>query len=102
MYSIQKTDYFDKWLTKLKDTKGKVSILRRIERLKKGNFGDHKSIGQDLWELRVTIGAGYRVYYTKRDNEIVVLLFGGDKSTQSKDIIKAKEILKEIDNEPSE
>lgn len=99
MYKIKQTEYFSKWLSKLKDIKGKVSILRRIDRIKKGNFGDFKSLGNDLYELRVITGAGYRVYYTKRDDEIVILLFGGDKSTQSNDINKARKILEELDDE---
>jgi len=99
MYEIKQTEYFSIWLTKLKDIKGKVTILRRIDRVKKGNFGDYKSISSDLWELRITVGPGYRVYYTKRGSEIVVLLLGGNKSTQSEDIAKAKEILKELENE---
>ncbi len=69
MYEIKETEYFSKWLKKLKDIRGKVTILRRIERIKKGNFGDFKPISQDLWELRVTVGARYRVYYTKQGNE---------------------------------
>jgi len=99
MYKIKETEYFSKWLKKLKDIRGKVTILRRIERIKKGNFGDFKPISQDLWELRVTVGAGYRVYYTKKQSEIVILLIGGDKSTQSKDIEKAKKILEELEDE---
>jgi len=65
MYLIKQTDLFSKWLLKLKDIQGKVSILRRIERVKAGNFGDHKSLGNDVSELRFTAGAGYRVYYNK-------------------------------------
>jgi putative addiction module killer protein len=99
MYLIKQTDLFSKWLTKLKDIKGKVAILRRIDRIKEGNFGDHKSIGSEVSELRITLGAGYRVYYTKKEDEIVILLVGGDKSTQSKDIAKAQQLCKEFVNE---
>ncbi|RXJ68284.1 hypothetical protein CRV08_08510 [Halarcobacter ebronensis] len=95
-YKIRETEYFSKWLYKLKDIKAKVSILRRIERMKNGNFGDYKSLGDELSELRFTLGAGYRVYYTIRDKEIIILLLGGDKSTQAKDIEKAKKVLKEL------
>lgn len=98
-YSIKQTDYFSKWLSKLKDIKGKVSILRRIDRIKKGNFGDFKSLGSELYELRITVGAAYRVYYTKKNDEIVILLYGGDKSTQCSDINKARKILEELDYE---
>jgi putative addiction module killer protein len=99
MYLIQQTEVFSKWLHKLKDIKGKVSILRRIERARLGNFGDYKSLGADVSELRVTTGPGYRVYYTLRGDEIIILLVGGDKSTQTKDIEKAKKIKEELDNE---
>ena len=99
MYQIKQTNIFSKWLIKLKDVKGKVSILRRIDRMKLGNFGDHKSVGNNISELRITTGPGYRVYYTQKNDEIIVLLIGGDKSSQSDDIKKANEILKELENE---
>lgn len=99
MYLIKQTEFFSKWLHKLKDISGRVSIIRRIERIKSGNFGDSKSVGDDVFELRITSGPGYRVYYTKRDDEIVILLLGGDKSTQSKDIAKAKQIKEELEDE---
>lgn len=99
MHIVKQTNIFSKWLAKLKDTKGKVSILRRVERMKLGNFGDHKSLGNNISELRITTGPGYRVYYTQKNEEIIVLLVGGDKSSQSDDIKKANEILKELDNE---
>ncbi len=99
MYMIKQTDTFSRWLTKLKDIQAKVSILRRIERVKEGNFGDYKSIGADLSELRITTGPGYRIYYTKKDDEIVILLVGGDKSTQSKDIQKAKQLAEELQDD---
>lgn len=99
MYLIKQTAHFSKWLTKLKDLRGRVSILRRIERIKEGNFGDHKSVGSEVSELRITIGAGYRVYYSTKEDEVVILLVGGDKSTQSKDIVKAQQLCKELENE---
>jgi len=99
MYLVKQTDIFSKWLKKLKDTQGKVSIIRRISRVSQGNFGDHKSVGDEVWELRLTTGPGYRVYYTKKDDEIVILLVGGDKSTQTEDISKAKHLLKEIQDD---
>lgn len=99
MYIIKQTNYFSKWLIKLKDTQGKVAVLRRVERMKLGNFGDYKSVGNNINELRISTGPGYRVYYTKKNDEIIVLLIGGDKSSQSDDIKKANEILKELNNE---
>jgi putative addiction module killer protein len=99
MYIIKQTNIFSKWLSKLKDTQGKVAILRRVDRMKLGNFGDCKSVGNNISELRITTSTAYRVYFTKKDEEIIVLLIGGDKSSQSDDIKKANEILKELDNE---
>jgi len=95
MYLVKQTDIFSKWLLKLRDTKGKASVIRRIKRIKVGNFGDHKSLGDDVSELRITTGPGYRVYYTQRGDEIIILLVAGEKSTQSKDIAKAKMMAKE-------
>lgn len=99
MYIVKQTNIFSKWISKLKDSKGKVAILRRVERMKIGNFGDYKSVGNSIYELRIPTGSGYRVYYTHRSGKIIVLLVGGDKSSQDDDIKKANDILKELDNE---
>jgi len=98
-YQIKKTKQFDKWMNGLKDVRGKISIARRIERMRGGNFGDMKSVGDDVSELRITTGSGYRVYFMKHEDMIIVLLVGGDKSTQSKDIAKAKKLREELENE---
>jgi len=99
MYKVKESDLFSKWLVKLKDVQGKVAIIRRVKRVRAGNFGDHKSLGDKVSELRITTGPEYRVYYTQQGDEIIVLLVGGDKSSQSKDIEKAKEMAKEYHNE---
>jgi len=99
MYKVKESDLFSKWLVKLKDVQGKVAIIRRVKRVRAGNFGDHKSVGDKVSELRITTGPGYRVYYTQQGDKIIVLLVGGDKSSQSKDIEKAKEMAKEYHNE---
>ena len=99
MYKILETDIFSNWLHKLKDIQGKVAILRRLKRVESGNFGDYKYLESNIYELRIKTGPGYRIYYTKRGNKVIMLLIGGDKSTQQKDIKKAKEILKELKNE---
>jgi len=99
MYLIKQTDVFSKWLKKLKDMKAKVSIIRRVDRIKEGNFGDYKSVGESVYELRIIIGPGYRVYYTQKEEKVVILLIGGDKSSQSEDITKAKKLAKEFENE---
>ena len=93
-YIIKKTDRFDRWLQKLKDVKAKITIARRVDRLYDGYFGDFKSVGNGLLELRVAIGPGYRVYFTKREENIIIILIGGDKSTQQRDIKLAKKIIK--------
>ena len=98
-YIVYETEQFSAWLERLKNVSAKIAIVRRIERIKKGNFGDHKRIETHLWELRLTLGAGYRVYYTIQENRIVLLINGGDKSTQQKDINTACTLLKEIEDE---
>ena len=95
-YEVRQTEEFSKWLKKLKDAVAKVAIARRIDRMKEGNFGDSKSVGSGVFELRVDVGKGYRVYFTNKNNKIVILLVGGDKSTQDEDIKIAKKMVKEI------
>lgn len=87
---------FDEWLSSIKDRVIKARIRARLDRVSLGNFGDYKLIAHNLWELRLQFGSGYRIYYTVFDDEIVILLCGGDKNTQSKDIKKAKSFLKEL------
>ena len=99
MYKVKKSTHFEKWMNSLKDLKGKITIARRIERMSNGNFGDAKSVDNGISELRITVGPAYRVYFTKFDDRLIVLLIGGDKSTQSKDITKAKMLLEEIKDE---
>lgn len=99
MYNIKKSDHFKKWIASLKDMRGKIAIARRIERMEQGNFGDVKSVSSSVSELRITVGPGYRVYFAKLENRLIILLVGGDKSTQDKDIAKAKSLLEEIKNE---
>ena len=96
MYEVRQTSVFSNWLKKLKDNVAKVSIARRIVRLENGNFGDSKSVGEGVFELRIDIGQGYRVYFTNKDNTIIILLVGGDKSSQDKDIKAAKDMAKEV------
>jgi putative addiction module killer protein len=99
MYDVKQTERFSKWLLKLKDLQGKIAIVRRVERMRKGNFGDHKTVGNNVSELRIAKGPGYRVYYTIQEDEIIILLAGGDKSSQQKDIQAAQNILKEYNDE---
>ena len=93
MFFIEKTIEFDKWLRKLIDLKAKAKILFRIQKIEDvGHFGDCKPVGDGIRELRVDFGKGYRVYFKEKDGKIILLLIGGDKSTQQKDIAKAKGI----------
>jgi|SRR5699024_495923 len=93
MYFIEKTRGFDKWLKKLKDLRAKAKILFRLQKLEnEEHFGDCKPVGDGIKELRINYAKGYRVYFKKADNKIIILLIGGDKSTQKKDIEKAKAI----------
>ncbi len=97
MYFIEKTVEFDKWLKKLKDLRAKAKILFRIQKLESDeHFGDCKSVGEGIRELKISYAKGYRVYFKEKDGKIIILLIGGDKSTQQKDIEKAKEILKKL------
>jgi putative addiction module killer protein len=97
MYSIEKTIEFDKWLRKLKDLRAKAKILFRIQKIENdGHFGDCEPVGNGIRELKIDYAKGYRVYFKESDRKIIILLIGGDKSTQQKDIEKAKEILKRI------
>lgn len=82
-------DLFDEWLRSLKNSTAKVSIVRRLNRAEQGNFGDHKFCRDGVWELWVDVGAGYRVYYGIANRQVVLLLCGGDKRTQSADIDRA-------------
>ena len=97
MYIIEKSDEFDKWLRKLKDLRAKAKILFRIQKIENDeHFGDCESVGNGIRELKINYAKGYRVYFKESDGKIIILLIGGDKSTQSKDIERAKEILKRI------
>lgn len=87
--TLDERDLYQEWLDGLRDVRARVAIDRRVERLKGGNFGDNKFCQEGVWELRIDTGPGYRVYYAQMNQEIVLLLCGGDKSSQSKDIGKA-------------
>jgi putative addiction module killer protein len=99
MNKIRYTAVYRIWYKGLKDIQARVRIDLRLNYLRKGDFGDQKSIGNGIFELRIDCGPGYRVYYKRTGHDIVVLLCGRDKSTQEADIAKAKKILEEIENE---
>ena len=96
MLEVRQTSRFAKWLQKLKDRQAKARIQVRIERLALGNPGDTKPIGEGVSEMRLHHGPGYRVYFTQRGRELIVLLVGGDKSTQHTDIAEALELARNL------
>jgi putative addiction module killer protein len=96
MKIIQTTPTFDNWFSSLRDRSVKVRVQMRIDRAELGNFGDCEPVGEGVSEMRIHFGAGYRVYFVQRGYEIVILLAGGDKSTQSKDIKTALELARKL------
>jgi len=86
MIEIRKTELFAKWIDDQRDIQAKARVLVRIERLASGNAGDVKPVGEGISEMRIDYGPGYRVYFTKRGSELIILLAGGDKSSQVADI----------------
>jgi putative addiction module killer protein len=96
-YEIETTNIFDKWLTGVRDTQHRARIISRFDHIQLGNFGDHKNLGGNLFELRFFFGPGFRIYYTIKGEKIVFLICGGDKPTQSKDIKKARTIMDELE-----
>ena len=96
------TEEFEKWLRSIVDIRSRRKITLRIQRLKLGNFGDYKSVGNEIYELRIHFGPGYRVYFAKKRELFVILLIGGDKSSQSKDIAQSKPLWQEIKNDDFE
>lgn len=95
-YLIQQTTIFVTWHASIRDLRAKIAIARRIDRASAGNLGDVKPVGDGVSEMRLDVGAGYRVYFTMRNNVVIVLLAGGDKSSQTADIKRAKKMAKEV------
>lgn len=98
MNTFLKSKEFDDWLTGLKDKVGKAVIARRIERAEAGQFGDCEAVGEGVSEMRIHVGPGYRAYFTRRKEVVYFLLLGGDKSTQKRDIQRAKEMARTLTN----
>lgn len=95
MVEIIKSETFSIWLNGLKDRQGKVRILARLDRMELGNPGQFKPVGEGVSEMKIDFGPGYRVYFVNEDGQVVVLLCGGDKSTQKSDIVTAKRMAAE-------
>ncbi|QTY26572.1 type II toxin-antitoxin system RelE/ParE family toxin [Flavobacterium sp. CS20] len=99
MFFIEKTAEFDKWIRKLKDIRAKSKILFRIQKLETDeHFGDCKPVGDGISEMRINYAKAYRVYFKQKEAKIIILLIGGDKSSQQKDIERAKNIWNSIKN----
>jgi putative addiction module killer protein len=99
MIEFRQTETFQKWRIRLKDERIRALIASRLDRLAFGNAGDVKPVGQGISELRIDHGPGYRIYFQRRGNTIIILLCGGDKSTQAKDIKTAKRLAAEWSEE---
>jgi putative addiction module killer protein len=98
MFEVQQTAIFEAWIDGLKDMRAVARIEVRLRRLSLGNFGGAKSLGDGVSEMRIDYGPGYRLYFTRRGERIVILLCGGDKKRQSGDIARAKQMAKEADD----
>ncbi|MFO7550971.1 MAG: type II toxin-antitoxin system RelE/ParE family toxin [Haliea sp.] len=96
-YRILTTEHFNRWLARIRDRQASRAIAQRLDRAAAGNLGDIKPVGQGVSEMRVFAGPGYRLYFSIRDGEIIILLCGGKKSGQSRDIASAQRILSELE-----
>ena len=94
---VKKTDEYRDWLDRLRDQAGRARILVRVDRLIHGNPGSHRNLQGGVSELKIDFGPGYRVYYTQRGEQLLLLLIGGDKSSQTKDIAKAQQLAKDFE-----
>ena len=92
---IRQTELFARWLAGLRDRRARMRITARIRRLSLGNFGDVKPVGGGISEMRVDYGPGYRIYFVQRGETLVILLAGGDKRTQGRDVARARELARE-------
>lgn len=97
MIEVRQTNRFATWLAGLRDEKAKARILKRLDRARAGNLGDVAPVGGGVSEMRIFHGPGYRLYFIRRGKQLIVLLCGGDKSTQGADIAEAKALSKEIE-----
>ncbi|MHB1200050.1 MAG: type II toxin-antitoxin system RelE/ParE family toxin [Polaromonas sp.] len=100
MFIIRQTQEFQDWLDALKDVRAQLRIAARLRLAEAGNLGDWKPVGNEVSEMRVAFGPGYRLYFTRRQNILIVMLAGGDKSSQARDIKRAQRILKQLELEP--
>lgn len=102
MLELKQTEAFRDWRTRLRDERARALIASRLDRLAFGNAGDVKPVGEGISELRIDFGPGYRIYFQRRGSSLILLLCGGDKSTQAKDILRAKRLAKEWEDDDEE
>jgi len=100
MYTIHMLPEFADWLSAIKDGMTRLRLARRLRRVAGGNLGDVKPVGESVWEMREFFGPGWRMYYTQRGDALIVMLGGGDKSTQSADIARAIALTATLEDEP--
>ncbi|MDE2669974.1 MAG: type II toxin-antitoxin system RelE/ParE family toxin [Chloroflexota bacterium] len=96
MIEIRRTEVFDRWLARIRDRRVRTLIADRLTRVEEGNYGDVRPVGEGVSELRIHYGPGYRVYFVQQGTSLVILLAGGDKSTQQRDIRRAVEMAREF------
>ena len=99
MFTVRLTQEFQDWLDALRDRRAQIRIVARLRLVEAGSLGDWKSVGGEISEMRVDFGPGYRLYFTRRDRVLIVMLAGGDKSSQARDIQRAKRLLGELEPE---
>jgi putative addiction module killer protein len=99
MLTLRQTQEFQDWLDAFKDVTAQMRIVTRLHLAGAGNLGDWKSVGEGVSEMRIKFGPGYRLYFTRRQNILIIMLAGGDKSTQARDIKRAQRILKQLELE---
>ncbi|MBV2164619.1 MAG: type II toxin-antitoxin system RelE/ParE family toxin [Comamonas sp.] len=97
MYSVLETESFAEWVDGIRDMPTRIRLRRRVNKAKLGNLGDVKPVGDGVWEMREFFGPGWRMYYVQRGNVLIVMLGGGDKSSQERDIAVAKKMAQELD-----
>ena len=100
MSEVRETAHFSDWIRSLRDLRAIAKVDARIGRLRLGNFGDARSVGDGVSELRIDYGPGYRVYFTRRGETVVILLGGGDKGSQARDIERAKAVARDLKEQP--
>ncbi len=99
MFIVRQAEEFQDWLDRLRDQRAQVRIAARLRLAEAGNLGDWKPVGGEVSEMRVDVGPGYRLYFTRKGSILIVMLAGGDKSTQARDIKRAQRILKQLESD---